>query len=83
MADLANEDLVQRFLDETGGAPLVLHADLLKTRDGHSRTGYRWTSSSGPPSPVHAGTLCTAAIVVRQQRPVELLVPGIKDAMGL
>lgn len=83
MADLANADLVQRFLDETGGAPLVVHADLVVTTDDGGEESYRWTSSSGPPTPVHAGTLCTAQVVVREQRPVELLVPGIKDAVGL
>ena len=83
MADLANADLVQRFLDETGGAPLVVHADLLETNDEDGKERYRWTSSSGPPTPVHAGTLCSAQVTVREQRPVELLVPGIKEAVGL
>lgn len=83
MADLANEDLVQHFLDQAGGAPLVLHADLLTTDDSQSPTGLRWTSSKGPDTPIHAGTLCASSVVVRQQHPIEFLVPGIKEAMGL
>ena len=83
MADLANEDLVQGFLDQTGGAPLVVRADLLTTGDANSPTGLRWTSSKGPDMPIYAGTLCTSSVVVRQQHPIEFMVPGIKDAMGL
>ena len=83
MAELANEDLVQGFLEQTGGAPLVVRADLLTTSDEHSPTGLRWTSSRGPDTPIYAGTLCASSVVVRQQHPIEFLVPGIKDAMGL
>ena len=83
MADLANEDLVQGFLTQTGGAPLVVRADLLTTGDADSSTGLKWTSSKGPETPIYAGTLCTSSVVVRQQHPIEFMVPGIRDAMGL
>ncbi len=89
-ADLANEDLVQRFVDETGGAPVAVRADLQRQGAGPAAERglpeddrFVWTSSGGPDDPVRAGTLCAASVVVREQRPLELVIPRVRDALGL
>ena len=60
-----NSDLV-RFL--TGGRP-VLEVAVLLERDPSTRSGYKWSSGSGPPFKISAATLGTAAIVVSERSP--------------
>lgn len=51
--------------------------------DAATSTGYRWSSGGGPPIAVTAGTVCTALIVTREQRPVTLVFPILKEKLGL
>lgn len=81
MRVLANEDLVTTFLSNSGGAPIPVHAVL--TRDDNTRSGYRWTSSKGPPRRIHSGTLCTGRITVREQRPLSLVLPVFRESLGV
>jgi HlyD family secretion protein len=47
-------------------------------RDPSTESGYRWSSSDGPPTKIHVGTLCRAEIVTRRERPIVLLIPALK-----
>ena len=42
------------------------------------RNRFRWSSSSGPAQPLKTGTVCQAAIVVKKQRLITLIVPWIR-----
>ncbi|MEM7586093.1 MAG: NHLP bacteriocin system secretion protein [Acidobacteriota bacterium] len=76
---LRNETL----LSELGGdaAPIEVVARL--GVDPSTPSGYRWSSSTGPPTQVFSGTICTASVVVESRRPIELVLPKIRQALGV
>lgn len=49
-----------------------LEVDVALTPDPATPTGFAWTASAGPPSPLQHGTPCTASFVLGEQRPVDL-----------
>lgn len=71
---LNNEEVVKTML--SGGAPIEIYADPII--DEKTVSGYKWSSSSGPPVKVYSGTMCTADIIVLEQPPISLVVPLIK-----
>jgi len=76
---LRNEQLVKEL--SRAGSPIEVTADLF--RDPNTRSGYRWSSPLGPPIGIFSGTLCNGNIVVDRKRPVEFVVPKIKETLGL
>lgn len=52
-------------------------------RDANTASGFKWSTSQGPPVRITSGTLCSAAIVTREQTPLSLVVPFLKQAAGL
>ncbi len=68
---LGTDELVQIFLGD--GAPIQIRVSLIPDLDTPS--GYAWSSSSGPGFRLSSGTLCSARIVVREQRPIIFLLP--------
>jgi HlyD family secretion protein len=76
---LGNEGLVKEFFKET--PPIVVHADLIT--DPQTPSGFRWSSREGPPFKITTGTLVTAEVVVREQRPISLVIPYMKRFFGL
>jgi len=79
MRVLANASLVESLL--AGGAPYAVWADLLP--DPTSQSKYQWSSSKGGHVTVNSGTLCEVFIRVREQRPIELVLPVLQQASGL
>jgi len=76
---LRNEELVKELSSK--GSPIEVTADLYP--DPATKSGYKWSSSQGPPTGIFSGTLATAQIVVQRQPPVEFVIPKIKEIMGL
>jgi HlyD family secretion protein len=76
---LGNEALVARLIKE--GPPIQVNVAL--RRDPATPTGYRWSSSRGPNTTISSGTLAAGAIVVREERPIGLLIPGIRERLGI
>ncbi len=76
---LKNDQLVGQL--SQAGAPFEVEAAL--TLDPAVFSGYRWTSSLGPPVRIHSGTPCTAWITVATQRPASLVIPGLKKVLKL
>lgn len=72
---LHNEQLVATLLQETGGAPLALKAELVRAED--TPTGYRWSSDTGPDLALSSGTRCDAWVITRSERPIVLLFPSL------
>jgi HlyD family secretion protein len=68
---LQNEDLVKALT--THGPPIEVHIALVP--NPHTPSGYRWTSSAGPPVQLQSGTETTCQVEVKRRRPVELIVP--------
>lgn len=52
-------------------------------RDPSTPTGLRWTSSRGFPRPIEFPALCGVEVVVSEDRPIDLVVPWVKDLLGL
>ena len=79
MRNFQNEPLVQSL---TGGGPVTeLHVRLFG--DDKTPSGYRWSSSMGPHMKLSSGTLVSAQIVTRRQRPLDLVIPSVKEMLGL
>jgi len=75
---LKNEVLVEQFTSE-GGAYLV---DVVVESDLTTVSEYRWTSRAGAQIKFGSGTLLTGKIVVKQTRPVAMIVPAIRRWLG-
>lgn len=76
---LGNEALVERLMKE--GPPIQVNVSL--ERDPKTPTGYRWSSSMGPDVRISSGTLATGSVVVRQERPIDLIVPRVREKLGV
>ncbi|WP_391572295.1 NHLP bacteriocin system secretion protein [Cohnella sp.] len=72
---LGNEALVSE-LAGGGTAMLEVKADLIPETSTFS--GYRWSTSDGPPQRMDSGTLVTASITVKEQKPISLIIPQLK-----
>lgn len=77
-AVLQNKRLVELFSER--GSPIAIRVILIKNNKNYS--GYAWTSSAGPKIYITAGTLVSAMITVRNQRPVALIIPTVKKLLG-
>jgi HlyD family secretion protein len=62
-------------------APYEVHADLLV--DERTFSGYRWSSSQGPPLKIQSGTRAAAYITVASRRPIEMVIPLLREYTGL
>jgi HlyD family secretion protein len=76
---LKNDKLISGLAG--GDAPYEVHADLLI--DASTVSKYKWSSSSGPPLRIQSGTLAAAQITVASRRPIEMVIPLIKEYAGL
>jgi HlyD family secretion protein len=76
---LKNDELVRRLL--AIGSPFEVRVAV--GRDPAAPSGYAWTSGRGPAIRIGDGTPVRGLVVVEARRPVELVVPGIRKALGL
>lgn len=72
-----------RVVNELAGhdAPYEVHAELLV--DPGTVSQYKWSSSKGPPIAIRSGTMATANIEVAARRPIEMVIPILKQYAGL
>ena len=76
---LRNPELVSAL--SRGDAPYEIRVDL--QIDPSTFSGYRWSSSSGPPIDILTGTLCAATITVARRRPVDMVIPFVREQFGM
>jgi len=74
---LKNEKLIEQFT--RNGAPFELVVIL---EQAQTPSGYRWTSSQGPPISVDSGTLCNAFVIVARKRPIEYVIPIFNEIIN-
>jgi HlyD family secretion protein len=79
MRNFENEALVKSLAAD--GAVTELRVVL--EADTSTPTGFRWSSSRGPSISISSGMICTVQIVTREQKPITLLFPMIKEKLGL
>ncbi|KTC71518.1 Colicin V secretion protein CvaA [Legionella birminghamensis] len=77
-AVLKNTELVQHLSEKN----LPIEIRILLQKDASTASGFQWTSASGPPQAITAGTMVEINIIVRKQAPVTLLLPGLKKLFG-
>ena len=79
MLVLRNEGLVRTLSAE--GPPFAVYADL--TPDPDTPGQYLWSSAKGSELRVDAGTLCDVTLTVRTVRPVEMVIPMLRQYTGI
>lgn len=75
---LGNEALVQKLMQE--GPPIQVNVAL--ERNPSTPSGFRWSSSNGPSLKISSGTLATGDIVVREEAPINLVIPKLREKLG-
>jgi len=76
---LKNEQLVTSLAGRD--APFEVHARLLA--DPATASQLKWTSSKGPPVRIESGALATANVAVDRRRPIELVLPLMRELTGI
>jgi HlyD family secretion protein len=76
---LQNEELTRTFFGT--GPPYMVEVELID--DASTASGYRWTSDRAQSLTLSSGTLSTAEITVRRQRPIVLVIPLIRSIGGM
>ena len=79
MRILRNATLVQEL--SAAGVPFMVEVAL--QRDDATTSGFQWSSPAGPPLSVDSGTLCEVRVIVQEQRPITLVIPLFRRALGL
>jgi HlyD family secretion protein len=79
MKVLANDALVQTL--QAGGAPFAVYAELVPNPNAAS--GYKWSSPKGEALKVNSGTMCFVTVTVRERKPIELVIPYIREKSGI
>jgi HlyD family secretion protein len=76
-AVLQNPQLVQSFGGQT--PPFEARIELGRAE---TPSGYAWTSGTGPELALTSGTTLRAEIAVRQDAPIDLILPALRRALG-
>ncbi|HYU36279.1 MAG TPA: NHLP bacteriocin system secretion protein, partial [Thermoanaerobaculia bacterium] len=76
---LRNEALVAKLME---AGPLI-EVDVKLMRDAATPTGYRWSSSRGPNLKISSGTLTSGSIIVKEDRPISLVIPTLREKLGI
>ena len=77
LSSLQNQGLAQNF--ENIGTPIEVKVSLIP--DPSTTTGFRWSSSKGPNITLETGVLCLGSVTVRNQKPIEFVIPLMKKKL--
>ncbi|MCW5978052.1 MAG: NHLP bacteriocin system secretion protein [Bryobacteraceae bacterium] len=61
----------------------VTELRLRMEEDPSTPSGFRWSSPQGAPVKISGGTICSVRIVTREDPPVKLVFPFLKEKLGL
>lgn len=80
--------LASTIQQNTAGAAYLVRVKLEQAEPGYceqmlSLRCYRWSTSRRPPFPVRLGTLADVQINVLYRRPIEFVMPALREALGL
>jgi hypothetical protein len=73
---LGNADLVKALSAE--GAPIEIRAQLIPDNETSAHCNYMWTSSTCPDFEIDSGTLIDASVIIDEQCPLSLVLPGFE-----
>ena len=72
-----NTDVVDLITES--GPPYAIEVSL--TEDPSTPTGFKWSTSQGPPVPLAVGSLASVAITYETRRPIEFVLPFINQLL--
>jgi HlyD family secretion protein len=78
MRNFQNQPLVSALQDS---GP-VTEIRVMMRLNAAKPTSFEWSGARSPDVAISAGTICNLQIVTREQRPISLLLPTIKGAVG-
>lgn len=78
-AILRNPSLTRTLMGN--GAPVLARITVVESTETPS--GFAWWIGKGPPFKVTRGTLIDVDVIVRQQRPVTLVLPALRKLLGI
>ena len=79
LAELQNRDLVRMFSEQ--GAPYSGRVRLLT--DPTTESGFEWTSPRGADRVITSGTLASVEVKTEAQRPITLVIPALREFLGI
>ncbi|MHB8157173.1 MAG: NHLP bacteriocin system secretion protein [Desulfocucumaceae bacterium] len=79
MLVLGNQELAAKLAGQ--GAPLEVRINVIS--DDETVSGYKWSSSQGPPLKINSGTLCSGSVTVSKVRPISMVIPILKKTLSL
>ncbi len=71
-----NQDIAGYLMNNQ---PAVLQTLIYPTTNTENSNGYAWTSGSGPPQELAAGTVVQAQITIEQRKPIYYILPIWRD----
>ena len=80
MLSLVDNPALVRQLSKAG-PPIAVTVELV--RDSATRSGYRWSSSAGTEVEISSGMVATGGFVVEEKRPIALVIPLLRETVGL
>ena len=75
---LRNDRLVDELMGKS--APIEVITQLMP--DKGTPSGFKWSSSKGPPTQVFSGTIATGSVVVENRKPISYVLPVLKKSLG-
>ncbi len=78
--NLANS-LAQGVSSSGGGAPVQIFAEL--QQDPTTSSGYKWSSSNGPPLKISSGTTTQVRVKIGDQAPISYVIPIFRSLTGI
>jgi HlyD family secretion protein len=72
-----------RLVDELTGKSASIELIVQLLPDKNTPSGFKWSSSSGPPTQVYSGTIATGSVVVENRKPISYVLPVVKKSLGV
>lgn len=84
-AIIGNESLANSLAETIsrngGGAPVQIFVEL--QQDPNTTSGYKWSSSNGPPLKISPGTTAQVRVQVAQLAPISYVIPMLRSLTGM
>jgi HlyD family secretion protein len=78
MSILSNSSLAQELIGNSSKLEMRAAID----PDPNAVSGYRWSSSGGPPFKISSGTKVVVSVIVDQKRPISQVLPILRRTIG-
>lgn len=75
---VGSDKLASQFTADT--AVLEVNVDLVPS--DKTVSGFKWSTSEGPPVRIESGTLCSGDVIIGKTRPIEMVIPALGKLLG-